>query len=140
MEGLEEALGLKPSSPVPLLALAAGLGGAAFAYVTQWFTNAIDYPINVANRPLHSAPTHIPITFELGVLSASLAIFGGLMVLFGFPRVTHPVFHVESFRNASVDGFWVSVTVDGEREEARRAETALRTAGAKWVSVVEEAA
>lgn len=138
VEGLEEALELKPSSPVPLLALGAGLGAAAFAYVTQWFNNAVDYPIIVGNRPLNSPPTHIPITFELGVLGASLTIFGALLVLFGFPRVAHPVFHLEAFKSATVDGFWLSATVDGEREEARRAEDALRAAGATQVSVVEE--
>lgn len=138
VEGLEEALELQPRSPVPLLGLAAGLGGATFAYVTQWFTNAVDYPLIVGSRPLHSPPTHIPITFELGVLSASLMIFGALLVLFGFPRVAHPVFKLEAFKSASIDGFWLSITLDGEREETRRAEEALKAAGAAQVSVVEE--
>ena len=138
VDGLEEALELKASTPVPLLALVAGLGGAGFAYLTQWFTNAVDYPLIVGGRPLNSPPTHIPITFELGVLSAALTIVGTLLVLFGFPRVAHPVFHLEAFKSATVDGFWVSVTVDGGREEASRAEEALRAAGARQVSVVEE--
>jgi hypothetical protein len=73
------------------------------------------------------------------VLAAALTLFGALMVLFGLPRVTHPVFDVDAFRSATVDGFWVSVTVDGERGEASRAEEALRAAGARHVSVVEEA-
>jgi hypothetical protein len=133
-----EALELKHSK-LPLLTLVAGLGGAGFAYLTQWFTNAVDYPLNVGSRPLHSAPTFIPITFELGVLSASLMIFGALMFLFGFPRVTHPVFDLESFRSASVDGFWASVTLEGEDAEAGRAEEALRALGARQVSVVVEA-
>ena len=138
VEGLDEALELKSATPVPLLALVAGLGGAGFAYLTQWFTNAVDYPLIVGNRPLHSPPTNLPITFELGVLAAALTIFGALLVLFGFPRVAHPVFHLEAFKSATVDGFWVSVTVDGGREEARRAEDALKAAGARQVSVVEE--
>lgn len=138
VEGLEEALELKPGTPVPMFALVAGLGGAGFAYVTQWFTNAVDYPLIVGSRPLNSPPTNIPITFELGVLAAALTIFGVLLVLFGFPRVAHPVFHLEAFKSATVDGFWMSLTVDGGREEARRAEDALRAAGARQVSVVEE--
>ncbi|RKG81799.1 DUF3341 domain-containing protein [Corallococcus exercitus] len=132
-----EALGLKRSW-LPPLTLAAGLGGAAFAYVAQWFTNAVDYPLDVGGRPLHSVPTNLPITFELGVLSAALMVFGALMVLFGFPHVTHPVFDVESFRSASVDGFWASVAVDAE--DAPAVEAALRELGARQVSVVDEGA
>ncbi|NOK23598.1 DUF3341 domain-containing protein [Corallococcus carmarthensis] len=132
-----EALGLKRSK-LPLLALGAGLGGAGFAYVAQWFANAVDYPLDVGGRPLHSVPMNLPITFELGVLSAALTVFGALMVLFGFPHVTHPVFDVESFRSASVDGFWASVAVDAE--DAPKVEAALRELGARQVSVVAEGA
>lgn len=132
-----EALGLKRSR-LPLLTLVAGVGGAVLAYVTQWFTNAVDYPLDVGGRPLHSAPTSLPIAFELGVLSASLMVFGALMVMFGFPHVTHPVFDVESFRSASVDGFWASVAV--EAEDAPAVEAALRELGARHVSVVVEGA
>ncbi|WP_163864869.1 DUF3341 domain-containing protein [Myxococcus eversor] len=134
-----EALGLKRSK-LPMLTLLAGLGGAGFAYLTQWFTNAVDYPLNVGSRPLHSVPTSIPISFELGVLSAALMVFGALMVLFGFPHVTHPVFEVEAFRSASVDGFWASVTVDGDTPSMDSVEEALRELGARRVSVVVEGA
>lgn len=133
-----EALELKRSW-LPLLALLSGLGGAGGAYLVQWFANAVDFPLIVGSRPLHSAPTFIPITFELGVLSASLTIFGALMLLFGFPSVTHPVFDVEAFRSASVDGFWASVTLDGEEADVQRVEEALRGLGATQVSVVVEA-
>lgn len=72
------------------------------------------------------------------MLSASLMVFGALMVMFGFPHVTHPVFDVESFRSASVDGFWASVAV--EAEDAPAVEAALRELGARHVSVVVEGA
>ncbi|MCY1046944.1 DUF3341 domain-containing protein [Corallococcus sp. bb12-1] len=133
-----EALGLKRSK-LPVLALLAGLGGAGFAYLTQWFTNAVDYPLNVGSRPLHSVPTNLPITFELAVLSAALMIFGALMALFGFPHVTHPVFELESFRSASIDGFWASVTVDGDTRSSSSVEEAMCELGARQVSVVVEA-
>lgn len=138
VEGLDEALGHEGPSLVPLVALVAGLGGAGFAFVAQWFPNAVDYPLMVGSRPPDGPPTFLPIVFELGVLSASLAVFAALLALFGFPHVTHPVFNVEAFRSATVDGFWLSLAVDGEPGEARRAEDALRAAGARQVSVVEE--
>ena len=44
VHGIDEALEL-PRSKVPLVALIAGLSGAASGYVLQWWTNAVDYEI-----------------------------------------------------------------------------------------------
>jgi Protein of unknown function (DUF3341) len=135
VEGLAEVLGLK-ASRLPALGLIAGLSGAVGAYLLQWFTQRVDWPLNVGGRPLHAAPAFIPITFESAVLAAAGAVFLGLFVACGLPRVTHPVFELESFRSASVDGFWVSVAVD----EAARLETVsetLRSLGAAQVAQVE---
>ena len=136
LHGSDEALGLKRSK-VPLVALVAGVTGATTGYLFQWYINAFDWPINVGNRPPHSFPAFIPVTFELGVLFSALAIFFGLLGgFFGFPRVHHPVFEVEAFRSASIDGLWLSAEVDGGDADAVAAE--LRRLGARQVSVVPE--
>lgn len=137
VEGLPEALGLKKSG-VSVVALLGGLGGAGLGYLIQWFCNAVDWPINVGNRPPHSAPAFIPITFETAVLMASLSIFGALMFLFGLPRVHHPVFEVEQFRSASIDRFWISVTTDTPGRETEAVSQHLKELGAETVSVVRE--
>lgn len=137
LHGSDEALGLKRSS-VPLVALVAGVTGAVAGYLMQYYLSAIDWPLNVGNRPPHSAPAFIPVTFELGVLFAALAIFFGLIGgYFGFPRLHHPVFEVEAFRSASIDGLWLSAEVDGRDAEAVAAE--LRRLGARHVAIVPEA-
>ncbi len=136
LHGAEEALGLRRST-VPLVALAAGVAGALGGYVLQWWTVGVDWPLNVGNRPPHSAPAFIPVTFELGVLFASLAIFLGLVfAYFRFPRVHHPVFEVEAFRSATIDGLWLSAEVDGPDAEAIASD--LRGLGARQVSIVGE--
>jgi len=138
VDGVDALLELGPS-PVRLFALGAGLAGAVFGYTVQWWCNAVDWPLNVGNRPPHAAPAFVPITFESMVLFASLAIFLGLMGLFRFPRPHHPLFELESFRSASAGGFWVSVTL----EDAARTETVLghlRALEARTASVVEETA
>lgn len=135
VEGLEEVLEMK-SSRLPALGLVAGLSGAVGAYVIQWFTQAVDWKIDVGGRPFHSAPAFIPITFETGVLAAAGAVFFGMFVVCGLPRVTHPLFELESFRSATVDGFWVSVTVD-EAAHLESVSEALRSLGAQQVSQVE---
>ena len=92
----------------------------------------------MGNRPPHSGPAFIPVTFELGVLFSALAIFVGLLGgYFGFPRVHHPVFEVEAFRSASIDQLWLSAAVEPGRADAVAAE--LRRRGARQVSIVQEA-
>jgi hypothetical protein len=132
--GAEEALGLRRST-VPLVTLICGVTGAVSGYLLQWYTVALDWPLNVGNRPPHSAPAFIPVTFELGVLFGALGIFLGLLFgYFGFPRVHHPVFEVEAFRSASIDALWLSAEVPAA--EATAVAAALRELGATQVSVV----
>jgi hypothetical protein len=134
--GSDEALGLERSR-VPLLALLGGLAGVATALGLQIWTNAVDFPINVGNRLLVPRPALVPITFELGVLFSAFAIFFGMMGLWGFPRPHHPVFELEAFRSAAVDGLWLSVEVRGEEAEA--VAEALRRSGADQVAILPEA-
>ncbi|HEX9243179.1 MAG TPA: DUF3341 domain-containing protein [Anaeromyxobacter sp.] len=134
LHGAEEALGLRRST-VPLVALVAGVTGAVSGYLLQWWTVGVDWPLNVGNRPPHSPPAFIPVTFELGVLFASLSIFVGLLfAYFGFPRVHHPVFEVEAFRSATIDGLWLSAAVG--RTEADGVAADLRRLGARQISIV----
>jgi hypothetical protein len=92
----------------------------------------------VGVRPPHSPPAFIPVTFELGVLFASLAIFLGLLfAYFRFPRVHHPVFELEAFRSASIDALWLSAEVDSAQAETVAAE--LHRLGAHHVAIVPEA-
>ena len=136
LHGSDEALGLKRSI-IPRIALVAGLIGAVSGYVMQWYLVGVDFPINVGGRPPHSPPAFIPVTFELGVLFSALAIFFGLFALWGMPRLHHPVFEVEAFRSASVDGLWLSAAVSAEAAEGTAAR--LRGLGARQVQIVEDA-
>lgn len=136
LHGADEALGLRKST-VPLMVLVFGVTGALSGYLLQWYTVGYDWPLNVGNRPPHSPPAFIPVTFELGVLFASLSIFIGLLaVYFGFPRVHHPAFEVEAFRSATIDGLWLSAEVEWKDAEATATE--LRKLGARQVSIVPE--
>lgn len=136
LHGADEALGLSRSK-VPLIALVGGVGGAVGGYTMQWWMNAVDYAINVGNRLPHSPPANIPITFETGVLLASLSIVIGLFALCGFPRTYHPTFELEAFRTATVDALWLSAEV--KPEEAGPVVDELRKAGAVQATEVEAA-
>jgi hypothetical protein len=136
LHGTSEAMGL-PKSRLPRFAFVGGVTGAATGYLMQWWMNAVDYPINVGGRPLHSSPQWVPITFELGVLFAAFAIFFGSLGLFGFPRVYHPVFESEEFRRASVGTFWISVDLTDDPSRVDGLRQRLTELGAVHVTVVE---
>ncbi|HET9595958.1 MAG TPA: DUF3341 domain-containing protein [Anaeromyxobacteraceae bacterium] len=136
LHAVDEALGLGRSK-IPLIALVIGVSGAIGGYVMQWWMNAVDYVINVGNRLPHSPPAYIPVTFETGVLSASLAITIGLIALCGLPRLYHPLFEADAFRTATIDALWLSAEVKPGDERAVQEE--LSRLGALQVTTAVEA-
>ena len=137
VHGIEAALGLGRAR-ISRIVLIGGLTGMVLAYSLMYFTNAVDFPINIGNRPPHSPPAFIPITFELAVLlGGGSAFFGSLFGLFKFPTPYHPLFESENFRRASIDGFFLSVEVPaGKRPEDIMDDA--RVVGAVNVEVVTE--
>lgn len=136
IHGLEKALGLgRPK--IPTIVLCGAIAGACIAYSMIYFMNAFDWPINVANRPPHSPPTNIPITFELAVLLAGTSSFFGFFTLARLPQPYHPVFETELLNRASIDSFFLSIELPpGEAPDKAVADATA--AGATTVEVVEE--
>lgn len=108
VEGLAEALGFTRTR-VPLIMLLGGIAGGLTGYLMQWYSAAIDYPLNVGGRPLHSWPAFIPITFELTVLFSAIAGLIGMLWLNGLPKPYHPVFNVPEFKLASQTRFFLCI-------------------------------
>jgi hypothetical protein len=136
LHGGEEALGLgRPK--IPAIVLFGAIVGASLAYAMMYYMNAYDWPINVANRPPHSSPAMIPITFEVTVLLAGSASFFGVLALLGLPKPYHPLFEAESFRLASVDSFFLSAEVPADKN-AEDVAADMRTLGGQDVQIIEE--
>jgi hypothetical protein len=108
IEEVSEALGLH-NSRLPLLVLLGGLVGACAGLGLQYWTSAIDYPINVGGRPLFSLPAFIPIIFECTVLFAAFAAVVGMLGLNGLPMPYHPLFNAPRFALASRDRFFMCI-------------------------------
>jgi hypothetical protein len=126
VEGLPEALGPSPDR-VPLFTLIGGIVGGIGGFFLQWYSAVVDYPINSGGRPLNSWPAFIPATFELAVLAAALAAFGGMLAFNGLPRLRHPIFDTPDFHLASRNRFFLCIRGDDPLFDPRRTHEWLAT-------------
>jgi hypothetical protein len=126
IEELSEALGFHENR-IPLVVLLGGLAGAVGGYGLQFYLNVIDYPLNVGERPLHSWPSFIPVTFETTILGAALAAILGMLALNGLPMPYHPVFNVQRFLEASRDAFFLAIEAGDPRFDRQATRAFLRS-------------
>lgn len=108
VEGLAEELGLKKSC-IPFVVLVSALVGTFAAFFMQYYSMAVDYPINVGGRPHNSWPAFIPVTFEVMILVAAFAALFGMFFINGLPRPNHPVFNAPRFAYATQDRFFLCI-------------------------------
>jgi hypothetical protein len=74
VHGLDAAMGLRPSQ-LGKVCFLFGLLGVAVALGFQYWSTAIDWPLNVGGQPWNSWPAFLPVTFETMVLFAGLGLF-----------------------------------------------------------------
>jgi hypothetical protein len=106
--GLPEAIGFNRTR-LPLIIFIGGLIGCVGGFALQYWCAKVNYPVNVAGRPLNSWPMFVPVTFELTILAAAIAAVVGLFALNGLPMPYHPVFNVPEFVRASRNRFFLCV-------------------------------
>lgn len=137
VHGLDEAVGF-PKNAVSMLVLIGGLIGATCGFSMQAIAMAYHYPFLIGGRPLLSWPMFIPITFESGILLASLTAVVGMFGLNGLPMPYHPVFNVERFaQKATRDGFFLTVESSDDRYDEAETRAFLESLGATHVTLVE---
>jgi Protein of unknown function (DUF3341) len=91
IHGMEAAQGIK-RSPIPFITFIAGLTGGICAFSLEYWTSAVDWPLNVGGKPFNSWPAFIPVTFELTVLFAGLATAGAMIVFNCLPNLRKRVY------------------------------------------------
>jgi hypothetical protein len=111
LKEVADQLGARPAI-IPWIAWVTGFIGAAIQYGSQYWMNAVDYPLNVGGRPLHSWPAFIPASLIVAILWAGAATLIGLLLILRLPRLHHPVFTFPGFERASEDRFFLCVMQD----------------------------
>ena len=129
VHGLPEAMDLAPSR-LPVVCFLFGLAGASVALWFQFWTTAIDWPINVGGKPWNSLPAFVPVAFETMVLAAGLGVVGTFLLvarlLPGAPsRLAHP--------RATDDRFVVVLAPAGAVHDLEAARRLLEPLGAEAV-------
>jgi mono/diheme cytochrome c family protein len=139
IHGMQRVMGFR-STRLPWLVLVGGLAGGTIALLMQWWMNAVDHPHLVSGKPLFSLPANIPITFELIVLVAALAAFGGTMALGRLPQFLHFVFRARRFARVTTDGFFISIAAGDPKFDASTTPQWMESLGATEVEVCYEPA
>ncbi len=91
VHGLDAAQGLK-RSPLPYVTFVFGATGFMLALGLQYWTSAVDWPLNVGGKPFFSWPAFVPVMFELTVLLAGLSTVAGMFALNRLPNITKKSF------------------------------------------------
>ncbi len=136
VHGLEGAMGIR-RSPLPWIVLVTGLTGAALGFVLQWWVHTTAYPLVISGKPYNSWPAFIPITFELGVLFASLGAVFGMLGLNRLPMHHHPLFRSKVFESVTDNAFFISIESWDPRFDPTATRTLLESLGAQSVELLE---
>lgn len=124
-----ERYGAASASPIPWFVFIAGLIGAVTAYAILYFTQVVDYPLNVGGRTQHAAISYLPLVFETTVLFGAVAAFLAFLGLSGMPKPLQSVMLCPGAERVLQDRFAVAVSEDdGAFDEARIVEV-LRGCG-----------
>lgn len=125
IHGIDDAMGTKRSW-IPYVTFVAGLTGCVLGGLLQYWTSAVDWPINVGGKPLFSGPAFVPVCFELTVLFGGLATAAALFFAVGIPNVKRTSLD-PSFTD---DKFGLFVPEEERGYSASEMEAWLRNAGA----------
>ena len=80
VEAISEVICDHHKSKVPLICLTGGVIGALSGFALEYWTSAIDYPMNIGGKPYNSWPAFIPVLFECTVLFAAFSAAIGMFV------------------------------------------------------------
>lgn len=137
IHGMDRAMGLG-NSIVGWITVGGGIAGMSLGVWLQWWTSAVDYPINISGKPFFALEPSIPVIFELTILLSALSAVIGMFALNGLPRPYNPLFYSDRFRRATDDGFFLHIAASDRRFDLEGTEKLLRDLGATYVETIRD--
>jgi hypothetical protein len=137
VEGLPEALGLKPTR-LPIAVFFMGILGCALGFLLEYWTQGPAYPINIGGRALFSYPAFVPPAYECTILFSALTAAFGMIIRNDLPLPYHPVFNIERFKSASKDGFFLCIESEDPKFEKEKTKKLLESLKPRGVYEVDK--
>lgn len=137
IHGIDEAMGIKRTR-LPLVMASVAFSGVGAALLMQFWMNYWDYPLVVQGKSLNAWEPFVPVTFEIGVLSAAFAAILSMLMMNGLPRWNHPLFKHERFLRCSDDRFFICIESEDPKFDPEGVRTLLQDTGATHIELVEE--
>ncbi|MBX3392091.1 MAG: DUF3341 domain-containing protein [Phycisphaeraceae bacterium] len=137
VHGLDEAMGIRRTR-LPILIAVIGLTGAALGYLMQHWMSAVDYAQVVQGKNPRDWEAYIPITFELGILSAAFTAILGMLAFNRLPMWNHPLLRKDRFLRVSDDRFMICIEASDDRFDPEKTRHLLEAAGGTNVDLVED--
>ena len=138
IHGMDEAMGLGNATGVGVLAFFGGVTGCVGAYLLQWWTAAVDYPLNISGKPFFAVAPSVPIMFELTILFAAFGAVAGMLALNGLPRPYNPLFYSERFKGATDDRFFLHIAASDDQFDVEESAALLQRIGAQHIELVKD--
>ncbi|MCC6426706.1 MAG: DUF3341 domain-containing protein [Phycisphaerales bacterium] len=137
IHGLDEAMGIRRTR-LPVLIACIGLTGAGLGFLMQYWMTAVDYKMVVQGKDPTSWEAYIPITFELGILSAAFTAILGMLAFNKLPMWNNPLLRKDRFLRCSDDRLMICIEASDERFDQEKTRHLLEAAGGTNVDLVEE--
>jgi hypothetical protein len=137
IHGLSSALNFHERKVAPIIFIG-GLTGLAAGWGLEYWTQVIDFPMNIGGRPFNSWVSFIPPAFETTILFAAFSAVIGMLALNGLPQPYHPVFNAPRFERASQDGFFLVIEAADPRFDLEKTKLFLADLRPREVVVVDE--
>ena len=137
IHGMDKAMGLG-NSRVGYICLLGGITGLSVATWLQWWTGAIDYPLNISGKPFFAIEPSVPVMFELTILLSAYAAVIGMLAFNGLPRPYNPLFYSENFARASDDAFFLFVATSDDNYDKEKTTAMMKELGALRIEMIKD--
>jgi hypothetical protein len=136
VHGLDTVLGYRRSW-ISRAGFVGGVIGCASGFFFQAWVFTRAYPLNIGGKPFFAVPTFIPVTFEMTILCASLAMVFGFLIRSKLGPGAFPHIHNER----STDDQFVILVATGKtpsEESVQEITRKLSEAGAMGITVKDD--